>query len=215
MQNGQEVIFWDWNGTLLNDVDICIEAMNMLLNRRGMSVLDAKHYKDVFTFPVMDYYRKLGFDFEKEAFEIPAIEFIDEYKCRLANAMLFDDVFDTLQYFHKKGYRQFVVSAMENEALATSIEERGISHFFEKIVGLSDDYAHGKLHLAEELIRIIDVPSDRILMIGDTLHDYEISKGLGVGIFLIDRGHQSRERLMETKAKVLRNLSSLMEIEQI
>lgn len=48
-------IIWDWNGTLLDDVDIVIEAMNRLLKRRNMPLLDYYTYKKIFTFPVKDY----------------------------------------------------------------------------------------------------------------------------------------------------------------
>ena len=40
---------------------------------------------EVFTFPVRDYYKKLGFDFDKEPFEIAGDEFVSYYE----------------EYFHK------------------------------------------------------------------------------------------------------------------
>ena len=72
-------IIWDWNGTLLNDLDFCIATINSLLGKRKLPLLDRNSYKANFTFPVKDYYAAIGFDFKKEAFEIPAREFIDKY----------------------------------------------------------------------------------------------------------------------------------------
>ena len=52
------VILWDWNGTLLDDVEVCIESMNSMLSKRKKPLLTREHYKEIFTFPVIDYYRK-------------------------------------------------------------------------------------------------------------------------------------------------------------
>ena len=62
-------IIWDWNGTLLDDVDIVIDCMNSLLKKRNLPLLHVDKYKDIFTFPVKDYYSQLGFDFTTEPFE--------------------------------------------------------------------------------------------------------------------------------------------------
>lgn len=63
-------IIWDWNGTLFNDVDACIKTMNELLNKRNLDLIRSReYYREVFGFPVIDYYQKLGFDFNQESFD--------------------------------------------------------------------------------------------------------------------------------------------------
>jgi phosphoglycolate phosphatase len=55
-------IVWDWNGTLLDDLDYSIGVMNTLLARRALPLLDRARYHALFDFPVRDYYYRLGFD---------------------------------------------------------------------------------------------------------------------------------------------------------
>ena len=43
--NKKKLILWDWNGTLLNDIDACVEAMNVMLGKRNMSLLGIERYK--------------------------------------------------------------------------------------------------------------------------------------------------------------------------
>ncbi len=209
MVNGKKVIFWDWNGTLLDDVEICIEAMNKLLLRRKMPLLDEKRYKEVFTFPVKHYYNKLGFDFESEAFEIPALEFIDEYKQLLSRALLFEDAAEVLKKLSAMNFRQFIVSAMENNALNESVKSRQIANYFEHVIGISDDYAFGKLDLYHHILKQYNIDSAKALMIGDTLHDYEIAKALNIDVMLIGRGHQSKLRLGKTGLPVYDSFLSI------
>jgi len=65
----KKAIIWDWNGTLLDDTDICVQCMNRLLDKRGLSLLDKKKYRDIFNVQVKEYYNNAGFDFEKEDFK--------------------------------------------------------------------------------------------------------------------------------------------------
>ena len=92
-------IIWDWNGTLLNDIEICVDSINILLKQRNHNTLSFKKYRDIFTFPVKDYYVKAGFDFEKEPFDEVAIEFIDIYREKILKAGLFSEVEHILKFF--------------------------------------------------------------------------------------------------------------------
>ncbi|MBN2352282.1 MAG: hypothetical protein JXD23_06910 [Spirochaetales bacterium] len=55
-------VVWDWNGTLLNDMEACIRSMNLMLENRSLPPIDFETYRNVFTFPVIDYYRAVGID---------------------------------------------------------------------------------------------------------------------------------------------------------
>ncbi len=212
MFENKNVVLWDWNGTMLDDTDICIQAMNMLLKKRDINLLCKEKYREVFDFPVKDYYSRIGFNFDIEPFEIPAIEFIEEYKRLLPKANLFEDVIETLGYFKKNGFRQFIVSAMEKNALIQSVSNRGIYDFFDEVCGTSDDYAFGKFHLFEELIENQKISKSKAIIIGDTLHDFEIANKIGIDVVLIASGHQSNKRLKNTENVVLSSLSELLKV---
>ena len=57
MENVNTII-WDWNGTLLNDTELCKNIVNNLLRERGKELLSTERYKEIFNFPVKDYYAK-------------------------------------------------------------------------------------------------------------------------------------------------------------
>jgi len=96
---GVDTIIWDWNGTLLNDVDICIDTMNQLLGKRKYKPLNKYRYLEIFTFPVRNYYSKAGFNFSSEPFDKIAIEFIDIYQEKLKSASVFPEVRYVLRSF--------------------------------------------------------------------------------------------------------------------
>jgi phosphoglycolate phosphatase len=204
----KEIILWDWNGTLLNDAEICLQGMNILLKNRNIPLLDMRRYLDIFTFPVREYYKAAGFDFSLEPFEIPAEEYIVHYKRLLPLAGLFEDVRETLGAFREKGYRQFIISAMEHDALLKSVSDLGVDGFFEEICGLEDNLAFSKVHLGHRLFKHLGLEASKAIMVGDTLHDAEVSAELGVDIVFISRGHQSHQRLSTNGNLVFADLAS-------
>ena len=50
-------IVWDWNGTLFNDLHLCFSCINRLLENHSLQPLpDIDAYRNVFGFPIVDYY---------------------------------------------------------------------------------------------------------------------------------------------------------------
>ena len=72
-------IIWDWNGTLVGDAQRCVDIMNGIRRKRSMSLISLEEYRDLFDFPVIEYYRRIGFDLEEHPFEILSEEFISGY----------------------------------------------------------------------------------------------------------------------------------------
>ena len=208
----KRAIIWDWNGTLLNDTDLCLNCMNSLLTARELKMLNKNQYKDIFTFPVKDYYEQAGFDFSKENFEIPATEFIELYYKELHQADLHSSVTDVLEKVKEKGLHQSILSAMEHVYLLDSLKSKGVYHFFDEVSGINNHYAHSKQEIGLDLVNKLGFEKDEILIIGDTLHDLEVAEGLGVDILLIANGHQSRDRLEAKTPNVIDRIEEVLNI---
>lgn len=208
MQN-QKTIIWDWNGTLLNDITICIDAINLLLSNRNKAIIDEITYREIFTFPVRDYYLKAGFDFDDEPFETPALEFIQEYEKLVEGAALFEDAMETLEYAHRIGYEQMILSAMHHDFLMKLVQQHAIGHFFTRISGIGDHYASGKTEIGKRMVAELNGGRNKITLVGDTVHDHEVGKALGIDVILVARGHQSEKRLRQTGCRVVGTLGDL------
>lgn len=209
MNDSRTTIIWDWNGTLLDDVDLCLESINAMLAERGMNSLTLGRYRDVFTFPVIDYYRVVGFDFIREPWETVAMDFMNRYFNKLTHCKLFPEVQSVLEFFAQHGYRQLILSAMEQDALAASIMERGIGSYFEQIIGIRNHYAAGKSDSGKAMIYEHSLAGHSTWFIGDTLHDADIARELGCRCLLIANGHQDRKKLETAGVPVLNNLIAL------
>jgi len=204
-------IIWDWNGTLFNDVELCADIMNLLLEQESLPGISLKKYKEIFTFPVVEYYIIAGHTFENNSFEILGKQFMVEYESRKNNCNLFPGVTEFLNTLKNKNIRQHLLSAYEQQSLNNILKAYNIDSFFDNIVGLDNIYADGKLHLAKQLLEKIhsNTKARNILLIGDTLHDYEVAKGINSDCILMSQGHQDEERLLKTGVPVANNFNEL------
>ena len=207
-----KTVIWDWNGTLLDDLDLSLNSVNILLEERNLPLLTEEKYKSIFTFPVIEYYKAAGFDFDKEPFEVPAKQYVRIYRDGVSSVRLFPDVVDTLTYLKEKGYRLLVLSAMRDDNLKLMIEYAGITNFFDGIFGIKDNYAREKISLGKQLVNDLNLNPSECLMIGDTLHDAEVSEHCGFNCMLYSGGHVSRWRL---ETKNLRIIDKLQELKNI
>ena len=209
--NNYNHLIWDWNGTLFDDVKLCSDIMNMLLTQESLPNISVQKYKSIFTFPVIDYYKLAGHKFEKKSFEVLGKQFIDEYELRKNNCLLFPGVIDILTELRSKNINQYLLSAYEQNSLNKILEYFGIKNFFNQIVGLDNIYAGGKSHLAHNLASKIrsNGSAGKILLIGDTSHDYEVAKEINSECILISQGHQDEERLLKLNVPVVKDFNEL------
>ena len=50
-----KLLIWDFNGTILDDAELCYVIENELLLERGMKPITREWYLEHFSFPIRDY----------------------------------------------------------------------------------------------------------------------------------------------------------------
>ena len=208
--NNYSHIIWDWNGTLLDDIDLCLQVINNLLENRSLPIITRGFYLDVFGFPVEDYYQKLGFNFDREPFESVSTEFITAYENGRTKCRLMPGARATLETLISNGFSQSIISASKQTYLKQAVFEYDIQSHFNSINGLDNHHAAGKSGIAKQYLMSQNHTS--LLLIGDTLHDAEIASILAIDCWLIPNGHQSRHRLNSAKVPLLDSVHDIMDI---
>jgi len=203
-------IMWDWNGTLLDDSRMAVMVINETLAKRDMSTITHDQYQKIFGFPVIDYYRRLGFDFKDESFEVVGTEFIDGYEQHKYDVGLHQGVEKVLGLLSDKGVTHSILSAYKQNTLDELVGHFGLTHRFLKIVGLDNHYAHSKVENAIHWMLELALKPSEVLFVGDTEHDYEVAEAIGVDCVLIPGGHQTRDTLEDTGAIILDSINEIL-----
>ncbi|MDP1918488.1 MAG: HAD family hydrolase [Myxococcales bacterium] len=205
-------VIWDWNGTLLDDAWLCVEVMNELLGQHALPPVDARRYEALFRFPVVDYYRELGFDFERTPFEAVGTAFINGYQARQHECRLQPHVHETFDALENRGVTMSVLSASQQSRLEAQARHHDVTERFVRLLGLDHHYADGKLELGRRWMSELNHAADEVLLIGDTDHDLHVAQALGIRCVLVPSGHQSRERLAQTGATLVDSLEQVAQL---
>ena len=202
-------IIWDWNGTILDDRWLTIAAMNNVLTRRNMDLLTEDRYLQLFTFPVIEYYRRLGFNFDKEPFSVSGTEFINEYNTRAFEPQLHDGIIDLIAELKENDVSHSILSASSQEILDKLVEYHNIGHYFKAVLGQDNHYAYGKIETGKMWIKKSGIGAKHTLFIGDTGHDLEVANAIGSQCALLSWGHSSSERLENKGVNVFNTILDL------
>ena len=188
-------VVWDWNGTLLDDVKVSVDTINVMLERKHLGRLTVEEYRSVFGFPVKPYYESIGFDFSRDDWEAVSRDFVNIYNDLAKNVELTPGI----------------IPVLEEDLLIGMLERFGIREYFEGVCGSNNIYADGKVARGMEMLRMFPIVPEETVMVGDTLHDAEVAEALGFDFRLYAGGHNSAERLAE-KGNVLPRMDALLEI---
>lgn len=201
-------IFWDWNGTLLDDAQQSLDCFAQMLEERGMKpVAGLDDYRKHFSFPVRNYYQYIGFDMEREPFEQLAVRYMELYHAPDMVWSLHHDAEATLRWIADRGIRQVILTASERSYLDAQLSSFDIRPFFDAFLTLDDIHAHGKIAIGRAYLE--QNPVRRGLMIGDSVHDYEVAGALGFDCVLVARGHTAKNVLAACGVPVFDDLAGV------
>lgn len=204
-------IIWDWNGTLLDDVSLCIRLLGDLLESQGLPAVEQKRYLEIFGFPISDYYKRAGFDFERESYESLARRYMEIYPragCWLGPVPGVMSVVETL---YREGCHQIILSASDQEILERQLSYSGYSvRMFEEVLGLDNIYGVSKVERGRRWITESGIDPSQAVFIGDTTHDAETAAAMGCDCILVGWGHQSLSRLRAVGVPVVETPDALL-----
>ena len=203
-------VIWDFNGTILDDTDAAIQSENVLLTRRNMPLIESRaQYHSLFCFPVIEYYKKLGHDLERESYDALSVEWVEQYLKHAKLSPLHKGVSELLERNSRAGISQIILSATEKAMLEAQVSQLGIRRYFDELLGLDNIHAYSKLDIAKDWVS--RTRPRRAVLLGDTAHDYEAAREMGVDCILIADGHQSRESLVGLGVPVFGTLAELID----
>ena len=201
-------ILWDFNGTIYDDIGACLRSVNEMLASRGLPTLTWESYREVFDFPVKDYYARIGFDFSREPFEVLAPLWVELYNRESRTSKVFPGVREVMAYVRGLGIRQEILSATEEVMLGRQLRELDMDRVVDGYCGIDTIHAGGQVELALAWRKAH--PDARVLLIGDTTHDAHVASQIGADCLLFDGGHMSRRRLQVCGVEIFSSFSELL-----
>jgi phosphoglycolate phosphatase len=199
-------VIWDWNGTLADDVGASLRSDNDILKKRGKPPITLAQYLSYIDTPISRFYEHL-FDLNEVPMEVIAQEFQENY-ARYFDA-LHPGVPELLEALRQAGIHQVILSSAHREQIEQDTARFGIRDYFDEIIGADDLLATGKVERAKAWISRQSAAPSEMVMIGDTLHDFETAQAMGTDCILAAIGHQSEQDLLTAGVPVVTAFSQL------
>ena len=210
MEQNYKHIIWDWNGTLINDAKISYMLSMRELELCGIPTMPADEYRHKFHHPMKDFYQEIGVDYSKRSYQEITDNFHKNYLLFLDDCYLFEDVLPTLQTIKDMGMTQSILSALPHNILIRTIRDRHIENFFTDISGLATNAADSKIGNAKKWFEKNNFDPSELLMVGDTVHDFEVATALGIDCALIARGCQHKDVLLKLEKPIFDSLDEFV-----
>ena len=203
-------VIWDWNGTLVNDLELCVDILNLALIEHGKLPISVDQYKESFCFPVSKFYKLLGLPSRGFKYEILAKKYIKIYRNQFKQCKLHNEVKETLEELKSLVISQSILSAGHQNDIERFSRFFGVSQFMTKLDGADNIEAKGKEDRISEHLSSLGRKPSEALIVGDTIHDWEVAQSVGCKVILFECGHINKDRLQKLPAPTVKCLSEII-----
>jgi phosphoglycolate phosphatase-like HAD superfamily hydrolase len=187
-------LVWDWNGTLLDDFSLVVQATNSAFAAVGGRDVEPDEHRRRFRRPVAEFYAEIlerAVD-EDEFGKLDRI-FHEAYRLGLTTMALAADAKEALTMWPGS---QSLLSMWFHDELVPALSTYGLDGHFTRVDGLRTEVGgHLKAgHLAAHLDSLDLTGADAVL-IGDSLDDADAAASVGAAVVLYSGGFTDATRL--------------------
>lgn len=201
-------IFWDFNGTIIDDVHNALACVNDMLTRKGIKNISLTEYYDYVDTPIINfYYRILPPD--EVVFSEISKAYHEDYARHMCETELAQGAKALLEELKGKGLKQYIITSNFIEETVDLTKRFGVFEYFDAILGAENTLAESKIERARAFFEAEGINRNEAIFIGDTLHDLETANALGIDCVLVAYGHQGRKLLEEHNAYTVENLDEV------
>ena len=206
-----DCIFWDWNGTLLDDAQAAWLAVNDMLASRKLPQITLGQYREYIDVPIIRFYERV-MDVSNEDMHSLSVEFDSLWAKHLSNNAVSQSVKKLLFDISEKGIKQYIFSSSRNDIINPYLSKYCIKDCFAEVLGASDRFVGSKAERTRDFIVSNGINVEKTLFVGDMVHDFDVATFVGAKAVLVSNGHQSESALLKTGATVISSLNQIYEI---
>lgn len=221
MGNNKEVfekcktlVVFDLNGTLSNDVDAQLKAVNAVLRYLAKDEINLERLRETMAIPPIKFYLANGCTLEELKVHEDKISeiFFKVYNENLLRAKLFKGAIKVLESLKKEKISFIILTNYPlegNESFIYSFfMNLGLGYYIENLIAISksEDSFNGslKVGILKEYLGT-SKKFGRVVMIGDGIEEIEIAKELNGGSISLTTGYYSRKKIEEANPNFIIN----------
>lgn len=212
-------IIWDWNGTLFDDLDIVVAAVNATIEPLGAGPISHDDYRAHYVRPVRLFYeRLLDRAVSREEWHRFDDAFHHDYNEAVHHVGLAVDALDALDLVERAGATQSLLSMYPHDELLPLATRHGVADSMVLIEGRRGTAGASK---RDSMVRHVDAilghphttaELEEFVVIGDALDDATAADASGLRCILYDNGSHPFDHLVATGHPVTQSLMTALDL---
>ncbi|MFG2919058.1 HAD family hydrolase [Kitasatospora sp. NPDC048298] len=173
-------VVWDWNGTIKDDLDDHVSALNATLPALGGQPIDQETYRAKHTVPIPNFYaRLLGRTITEQEWVSSDTAFLAHLRAQPVRVR--DGAVELMMVLREAGHTQSLLSLCPHDTLVREVEQAGIGHFFTRYEGRTGPSGGTKAAPLTAHLRALGLTGQahRVLLIGDAVDDADAAHANG------------------------------------
>jgi phosphoglycolate phosphatase-like HAD superfamily hydrolase len=210
---GVDHVVWDWNGTLLADVHLVVEASNAGLVAVGeQGTLDLERYRSTFRRPLREFYGDLvGREVDDAEWARMNAVFGEHYLGAEPALPLAAGALEALERFADAGLGQSVLSMLAHDELHATLGRRGLHDWFARVDGDHHHDGRSKAAALATHLEVLGLDPARVVLVGDTLDDAAATAAVGSACVLVAEHSTHHEADLRAVAPAVATLPEAVE----
>jgi phosphoglycolate phosphatase-like HAD superfamily hydrolase len=207
-------VVWDWNGTILDDNDAVVTAVNAVCEAFGREPIDLAFWRSIFRRPLLDCYQDLlGRTLSADDWAMIDRSYHRAYRELLSTTRLSPGIPDELRRWRRNGGSQSLLSMWFHDELVELVAQYGLTDLFARIDGLRVDVGgHGKADNLVAHLEAMGTNRAEALIIGDVLDDAVAAEAAGIRCVLVTTGVTNRATLETSGVPVVDSIAEALAV---
>ena len=197
-----DLIVWDWDGTIMDSTPTIVHCIQQSCRDLGFKVPDDALASSVIGLGIHDSLRRAVPWVEPIHFQKLTDRFRFHYLAKDHELDLFVGIRELLESLRADQYLLGVATGKSRVGLDRSLKHHQIGHLFHETRTADESFSKPHPGMLLELSDVTQVPTRRILMIGDTTHDLDMAANAGVDAVAVTYGAHPPETLKESPSLV-------------
>lgn len=214
MKKKFDLIVFDWDGTLVDSVDWIVSCLRKVAKDQGYTQPKEQEVKNIVGLSIHKAMDKLFPEIDSAARQQLIANYSEIFFSKqMTKGDLFAGVSDMLLRFKNSGYRLAVATGKSRHGLDKALSGTELVGFFDITKCADETASKPSPVMLNEIIEEMRVGKDRVVMVGDSVHDMKMAVNAGIASIAVLCGANSYAQLQEYKP--LLNLQKTTELLKI
>lgn len=191
------LLVFDWDGTLIDSAPTIVACIQSACRDLGLPVPDDARASHVIGLGLNDALAHAVPGLAPAEYGRVVERYRHHFLLRDPHMSLFAGTREMLGDLHAAGHVLAIATGKSRAGLARALDSTRLGAMFATFRCADQCASKPAPDMLRELMDELDVPPERTLMIGDTIHDLQMAANAGVAAVAICHGAHPRDRLLE------------------